>query len=122
MAFIFVFLTFFGSAETGKWNCKNEVEIVCSKDGCEPSADFTPMSVTVSESGDISVCAYTGCWEGSGKGLNEGNFLTFSAPDLPFSTQPSSKESIFVVIDKTDGVGLLKAGKFAHPVVCKKSD
>lgn len=105
------------------WQCRNDLEINCHEGRCAAEVDggFTPMSIDVDDSGSISVCAYSGCWEGTGEILRSGTFLLLIGHDLPFSTSPDAeqKEDIAITIDRNDGVGILKVGTFAHPVLCK---
>jgi len=66
------------------WQCRNELEISCNAERCEAAVDFTPMSVTFDDSGWISVCAYSGCSEGSGTVTRGGRFILLTGLDLPF--------------------------------------
>ena len=123
---IIIFLTIFAvNAQAESWNCKNDLEITCNSKKCEAQIDngFTPMDVNVDDSGAMSVCAYTGCWEGTGEILKSEGFAIIAGHNLKFSTAPNSEgmnESIVIVIDTYDNVAILKAGAFAHPLICKK--
>ncbi len=119
-----------GGASPGEapesWQCRNDLEVLCSREGCEAETGdaFTPMSVSFTSTGAMSVCAYTGCWEGSGEAVGSGDFLVLIGHHLEFSTYPdseSAKEDIVIVIDRADGVATLKAGHFAHPLLCVKA-
>lgn len=110
---------------TASWQCTNDLEVRCGGGTCEvETADaFTPMSVTVDDSGAISVCAYSGCWEGTGEVFESGEFLVLAGQDLEFSTSrdsPSSRADIAIAIDRADGVATLKAAEFAHPLLCER--
>ncbi len=123
---IIIFLTILvATAQAENWNCRNDLEITCFSGKCEVRIDnsFTPMDVNVDDSGSMSVCAYTGCWEGTGEVLKSGDFTVITGTDLQFSTAQNSEsmnESIVIVIDTHDNVAILKAGAFAHPLICKK--
>jgi len=106
------------------WQCENDVEISCGEDGCNASVseDFTPMSVNFDDSGSISVCAYSGCWEGHAQVVGSNEFLVLIGHDLPFSTSPDSdtfRESIVIAFDRADSVATIKAGEFSHPLLCR---
>ena len=108
------------------WQCSNDLEVRCGEGRCEAEAGdgFTPMSVSADDSGAMSVCAYSGCWEGSGEVVQSEEFLVLIGHDLEFSTSrdsESAQENIVIVIDRTDGVATLKAGEFAHPLLCESS-
>ncbi len=122
---IILILSIFGvaSAQTESWQCRNDMEITCDGGKCEAktSDGFTPMSVSFSDSGEMSVCAYTGCWEGMGKVIKNANFLMISGENLVFSTAADSTQNIAITLDRNDNIGTLKAGSFAHPLICKKS-
>jgi hypothetical protein len=106
------------------WQCGNDLEVRCSKGECAAEAEdgFTPMSVHVDDAGGISVCAYSGCWEGKGTVVRDRMFLVLIGHDLPFSTAPEGTPStadVAIVVDRTDGVATLKVGAFAHPLLCR---
>lgn len=109
-------------AQTASWECRNDLEVRCAGGKCEAESGdgFTPMSVTFAETGRLSVCAYTGCWEGTAGVSGDDRFLMLTGRGLRFSTNASMKEDIAVVLDRRDGVATLKAGGFAHPLICKK--
>lgn len=82
------------------------------------------MSVDVDDSGGMRVCAYSGCWEGTGEVFRSGRFLVLVGRDLVFSTapdSPSAREDIALTIDRRDGVGTVKAGAFAQPLLCESA-
>ena len=127
MTFALILLMSFwpGYAQPEKWNCTNPLEIQCDSDNCalETDGSFTPMSVSFDNTGSMSVCAYTGCWEGKGKVFEDGSFLVLSGIDLSFSTakdRGSSGKNILIAFDRSDQVALLKAGSFSHPMLCRK--
>lgn len=107
------------------WQCRNDLEVRCGEGECEAEAGdgFTPMSVSFDDSGAISVCAYSGCWEGHGEAITREDFLVLIGHDLAFSTAPDSESGADVVIatDRSDGVATLKVGEFAHPLLCAKA-
>lgn len=104
------------------WKCRNDLEVQCGLEGCETEAGdgFTPMSVSADASGALSVCAYSGCWEGAGEVVRSERFLVLIGHDLAFSTSPeASSEDIVIAIDRKDGIATLKAGEFAHALLCE---
>ncbi len=124
MTFGLIFiLSIFGlaSIETESWQCRNDVEVHCAEGKCDAkkSGEFTPMSVSFDGLGKMSVCAYTGCWEGVGKVSSSDNFMILNGQNLKFSTS-DMKQNIAIILDKTDNVATLKAGSFAQPLVCEK--
>jgi hypothetical protein len=119
---ILILSILFAVTSQGKsWECRNDMEITCSNGKCEAKiADgFTPMSVSFDDSGKMSVCAYTGCWEGTGKVAKDGDFLMLSGQNLKFSTSADMNQNIAITLDRSDNIAMLKAGGFAHPLVCK---
>jgi len=106
------------------WTCSNlDLEITCDGMGCQASETFTPMSVSLSAE-DISVCAYSGCWQGAPSSVQWASkrFQTFTAESVPFSTAPNSMADIAITIDRQSGVAtLLVSDAFAHPMRCQKS-
>ena len=110
---------------TESWQCRNDLEIRCSAGNCEAEreGDFTPVSVTFDAAGAMRVCAYSGCWEGNGTVVKSGDFVILTGQNLTFSTAPESaemKESIVITLDRADRVAVLKAGAFAHPLLCEQ--
>lgn len=112
------------SASAEGWLCRNDLEIRCGDGSCaaQTGDGFTPMSVSVDTSGALSVCAYSGCWEGTGTVLRSGEFLVVIGRDLAFSTSPdsaSAAQDVVIAIDRRDRVATLKVGEFAHPLLCE---
>ena len=108
---------------TEGWRCRNDLEISCDAESCDAADAFTPMDVRVDDGGSMSVCAYSGCWEGAGTVVKSDAFIVITGHDLPFSTAPDSVErqaDILIALDKADDVAVLKAGPFAHPLRCEK--
>ena len=104
------------------WHCRNtEFEAQCEGRKCTATTDFTPLSVRVSSRGAMDVCAYSGCWSGPGKVMKQHGQLVVSAPGLRWAAQPESRERFLVVIDESDGVGLIKGAGFAMPLSCEPS-
>ncbi len=109
------------------WHCRNDLEIFCREGACEAALEgaFTPMDVSLEASGELSVCAYTGCWEGQAEVLERQDFLLAVGQELPFSTAKDDRGSdrnIVLVIDRNDSVATLKVGVFALPLPCSRSE
>ena len=110
------------ASSTAQWQCRNDLEISCDAEHCEAADSFTPMSVTVDDAGSMSVCVYTGCWEGTGTVAQSARFVVLTGHDLPFSTAAEAagtQADIVIAIDKADDVAILKAGSFAQPLRCE---
>lgn len=105
------------------WHCRNEFEIRCRAGACSlvPEGEFTPLSVAFDSTGSISVCAYTGCWDGRGRAEGDDRFLTVSARGLPFSTaseEDPRRADVALLFDRETAVALLHADGFALPLNC----
>lgn len=113
---------FAGNAQTETWQCRNDVEIKCASGKCEAETKdaFTPMDVSFDAAGMMSVCAYSGCWEGTGKVSEDGDFLTLTGRGLKFSTSDDMAESIVISLDRRDDIAVVKAGAFAQPLLCER--
>ena len=106
------------STGTVSYQCKNDIEIQCTSTGCKSeAANFTPLSVSFDMTGALSVCAYTGCWEGRAKVMSDENFILLNAQNLKFSTSDET-QNITLALDFSDNVAILKAGSFAQPLLC----
>ena len=109
-------------AQGEAWNCRNQVEVWCAADGCaaRPPDEFTPMDVSVASSGDVSICAYTGCWQGLADVARTNGRTLWTAEVLKFSTQPGAEgTAATVLIIEKDGVGFVRVGGLATPVLCE---
>jgi hypothetical protein len=111
----------------GTWRCHNDLEIDCRNGRCNAAKDgsFSPMNVTLSESGSMSVCAYSGCWTGNALFKRSGHFRVWVGSNLAFSTapkSPSASKNILIAIDEKDSVATLKAGEFALPLLCQRAE
>lgn len=120
-------LLFAGSQEgrpPDAWNCRNQVEVWCTADGCAATNpdEFTPMDISADAAGYLSVCAYTGCWSGKASVARAEGRWMWATDGLPFSTsQDGAKANVTLVIIARDGVGFVRAGGFATPVLCTRA-
>ncbi|MFQ5562195.1 MAG: hypothetical protein ACE5FO_01365 [Parvularculaceae bacterium] len=107
------------------WNCRNQLEVWCSADGCAAAApgEFTPMDVWARASGAMSVCAYTGCWEADGAVARANGRIVWTAQDVSFSTadKTASGGDMTLLIIEKDGVGFVRVGGFATPLLCSRA-
>jgi len=106
------------------WNCRNQIEVWCAADGCAatPPDQSTPMDIWASADGTISACAYSGCWEGKGKLTASAGRLMWIGDDLPFvSAPPGATSDVTLLILASDGVGFIRAGGLATPVLCRRA-
>ncbi|MFT5114021.1 MAG: hypothetical protein ACI8P9_003354 [Parasphingorhabdus sp.] len=105
------------------YSCANDLEIQCDSKGCAAEDEaFTPMSVTFDNGGSLSVCAYSGCYEGKAKVWQKANFLSLHGEGLAFSTAGNEADEgtdIAITIDLEDSIAMLKLGAFTHPLICK---
>ncbi|WP_428408289.1 hypothetical protein [Hyphococcus sp.] len=107
-----------------QWDCANDVEVWCAVDGCaaRPEEETTPMSVSAGRDGRFSVCAYTGCWEGETEVVETAGRLLWVADGVGFSSQPEGgfEADITLLILEKDGVGFVRAGGIASPLLCAR--
>lgn len=122
---------FLGASKTEvppeSWNCRNQVEVWCAADGCAatPPDEFTPMDIWASAGedggGEISACAYTGCWEGEAASSASAGRLLWSGDDLPFvSAIEGATGDVTLLILAADGVGFIRVGGIATPLLCAR--
>lgn len=104
------------------WACRNaDIEISCSAEGCAASDAFTPMDARFGPGPRISVCAYTGCWEGEAALMQVGETTAYLAADLPFSTSPDFTAAVSALVDASDAIAMVKVAGFAHPMSCARA-
>ncbi|HMB47402.1 MAG TPA: hypothetical protein VKN63_03910 [Afifellaceae bacterium] len=89
------------------------------------SRDHTPMAVTIFLSGDMSFCAYSGCWQGSATDiLATGQYLTVTGARLRWTgTGAASGESIAgsATVDRKNRTATVMIAGFAHPMTCERN-
>ncbi len=110
------------SAPSG-WSCRNtDAEITCDDGACtvkEEADGFTPMSVSVTRTA-LSVCAYTGCWEGPAMVLEDDTLLYGQSHALRWSHSEDGEPVTFqLALTKTTGVAVLNGQGYAHPMHCQ---
>ncbi len=105
-----------------RWACSNDIEVWCAADGCaaRPEGETTPMAISARRDGAFAVCAYSGCWEGKAAVVDIGGRLVWAADDVPFSSPPdggfTADVSLFII--ETEGVGFVRVGGIASPLLC----
>lgn len=87
-------------ADAEQWRCRNtDFEVDCSDGKCQLSDSFTPMDIYVSAE-HVSICAYTGCWEGQPIFMRDGPLVYASSRSLKWSQ--SEATGAFQLIINTD--------------------
>jgi hypothetical protein len=106
---------------SSEWNCHNkDLEIHCDANKCEASDGFTPFDISVSTNGLMSICAYSGCWEGKGKVLKSGGHILVSGNKLKWTGNTPSSANFMVALDTMDKIGFIKGEGFAMPIICSQ--
>ncbi len=106
------------------WTCNNQIEVWCTADGCAATEEdeTTPLDVWASRGGRFSVCAYSGCWEGETALVETGGRLLWAADNVPFlSGRGGPNVNVTLVIIEKEGVGFVRAGGFATPLLCTRA-
>lgn len=106
-----------------EWSCQNSfAEIACQGQDCTvvlPS-DYTPMELTFDSSGGISLCAYSGCWQGKAEEISAtGNYFSVIAIGLAWSGTGGAPSDISATINMETAVATMITSDFAHPMQCK---
>jgi len=105
------------------WRCRNQVEVWCTADGCAATNpdEFTPMDISANSAGNLSVCAYSGCWSGKAKVARADGRWLWAGDGFEFSTSTGGdRTDVTLVIIARDGVGFVRAAGFATPVLCTR--
>jgi hypothetical protein len=115
-ALLLVLLTISPAQGPEAWRCTNAglAEVLCDSDGCvAATADsYTPMQVSI-VGGRLEVCAYSGCFAGAAAmaGRLEGHVV--------WTARIVDEAPATLMIEESSGVGLLRWGAFANPVLCR---
>lgn len=114
------------AAAAAEWHCRNkDMEISCEANQCKGTEHFTPLDIFADSHGRMSICAYSGCWEGAGQVFSAGSHLLFSAHRLKWTGSASGSgddagTDFILGIDAADGVAVLKGAGYAMPLLCAK--
>jgi hypothetical protein len=105
----------------GAWTCRNgDFEIRCTAASCVRENDFTPMSISVSEHGEVSACAYSGCWEGRATTVRGAGRYLFVSGNFAWKGTTGSSEDLAIVVDRKEGIATFVGDGFANPMTCTK--
>ena len=105
------------------WECSNQVEVWCAADGCAATApdEATPMDIYATRDGALSICAYSGCWEGEATLTEADGRLLWTSSNLEWLSGTGGFDSeATLLIVSADGVGFVRAGGFATPLLCSR--
>ncbi|MDW9414243.1 hypothetical protein GOB15_07185 [Sinorhizobium meliloti] len=108
-------------AASNDCSCRNgEFEISCDSDRCESSESFTPAGGGVNTSTkDMSVCAYSGCWEGKADSIitSQDHIIAYS-DQLKGNNPGLQPTSAAIIIDRETLGATLNAFGFQSPMSC----
>lgn len=107
------------SARADTQTCRNsDLEIVCLDGRCEVNEGFTPLSVKL-EGARLSVCAYSGCWEGEAERVEDDRSLYMVSHAMKWSgADPGEDVSFQLALSKVTGIAVLNGASFALPLQC----
>lgn len=121
-AFWLVAILFSPMVQGAEWSCSNpDIEVRCTEGRCSGSSgdQFTPLSVSFDEQGHLSVCAYSGCWEGAGAVQYVDHWLMINAEQLPFYPLGDSYGDISLLFDPEERLAFVRTDLFAQPLYCQ---
>ena len=108
------------------WACTNQIEVWCTVDSCaaKDADEMTPLRISARRDGVFSVCAYTGCWEGKASLTDNNGRLLWAADQAAFSSRPEGglEADISLMIVEKDGVGFVRVGGIATPLLCLRAE
>lgn len=119
IAMLVAAMTTTAAAQAEGWNCRNlDLEVTCAET-CEVYDSHTPMDVFVSPT-EMTVCAYSGCWEGVPNLVHKsGSLSTFIGEELTWTGGTEGSASASVSIDTEAEIAtILIPGLFATPATC----
>ena len=105
------------------WTCRNQIEVWCAADGCAAANpdEITPLDITADAKGELSVCAYSGCWSGKAKVARAHGRWLWAGDDFPFSSSEARETAdVTLLIVAHEGVGFVRAGGLATPLLCSR--
>lgn len=103
------------------WRCFNDIEVRCYDAHCLAfdNDDFTPLSVDFDESGKLSVCAYSGCWQGRGHILSAQPYFVIFAEDLKWNNPyAENTENVLISLNRKSNIAILQVDFFNQPLIC----
>ena len=103
------------------WHCENALEVHCDEQECSVSDDFTPTRVTLTDRGELTLCAYSGCWSGAATRAIDDRYVVALAGGLMRSSpaeDATDRTPASLTIDRESGMGTMLGMGFAQPVNC----
>jgi hypothetical protein len=109
-----------GAAAEG-WDCSSgDLPLVsCDAQDCTVEPATTPVSVTLEAGGAIAPCLFTGCYEGPVTAmLRDGGLAIHVAREAGWLHDAGLTETVALVVNEADGVGILSVAGYRTPVLC----
>lgn len=107
---------------SAQWTCRNvATEISCLDGECTLALEggFTPMELTLASDGEMSLCAYSGCWAGKGTEIiTAGNYFTAIGLNLPWSGTTDGSADMSATINMKTMIATVLTAGYAHPMTC----
>ena len=106
-------------ASAATWKCSNpDLEIRCLDGSCAVAESFTPLAITLAANQQLSVCAYSGCWQGPSEVQQAGNYTVVVGSELEWLGHTGPAADFIVVLDSLDQTGFIKGAGFSMPLNC----
>ena len=107
-----------------QYSCTNPTfEVTCTHSACTCERDaFTPINVTLDEPRHwMSVCAYSGCWEGRVMIRRWDHYRIVRGRHLRFTSSVTSSRAFLLIPDTHERRAMISGGGFAMPLECTES-
>ena len=107
------------------WSCSPDLEVQCTAESCAVSPDqgAIPIHLSFDSHGEFSLCAYSGCWEGTGTVVSSSPFLVITKEQVDWSDpnrRVEGREDVLIAFSPGDKVVMVKAGSIAMPMRCSR--
>lgn len=94
------------------------LQIQCSDGTCTAEKDFTPMAINL-HGKDLSICAYSGCWEGEAVIHQDEIGFAVLGKNLAWNGDAANKANFQLAISLPSLEGMVLGEGFASPLQCE---
>lgn len=77
------------------------------------------MELTFDTDGGMSLCAYSGCWNGKAEEVSTaGNYFGVIGQGFPWSGTDGAPTDMSITINRKTMIATLLTDDYAHPMIC----
>lgn len=118
---MFIFICFIVTlVEATAIRCANyHLEVTCIDGICKSSDSFTPINLSILDTGSTEVCLYTGCFHAHIKPYIKSHVSLYASKRFQSQSNKNDVKSFNILVNTEERIAMIQGEGFAMPLECE---